>query len=280
MKSMTAYAQVLDSIHSRRYRIEIQSLNKKGLDIQTDLPQSFLSLNIPIRLFVARFLERGTVLVRLKEEQEDKQEAGQDLIQAKQTLAHLAQAAGYPASVVTFDLLLEKATTLQSKKLEMNDIEPLLSRCIEELVKMRVEEGKQLEKDFKKRFELILHTLTEIEAHQKHAPEKLKHRLLERLKQLELSGHDEERLSKEVIYYVEKQDVTEEITRLKSHLNQMQALLTSHEAVGRKFEFLTQECFREVNTLSAKTSELAVINLTLVLKTEFEKIKEQVMNIE
>ena len=127
---------------------------------------------------------------------------------------------------------------------------------------------------------LISETLKQIETLLAGSSIKVKNKLLERLKQLELSGHDEERLLKEVIYYVEKQDVTEELTRLKSHMIQMNDLINSKESMGRKLEFLTQECFRELNTLSAKTSELGVINLTLMIKTEFEKIKEQVMNIE
>jgi uncharacterized protein (TIGR00255 family) len=120
---------------------------------------------------------------------------------------------------------------------------------------------------------LISETLKQIETLLAGSSIKVKNKLLERLKQLELSGHDEERLLKEVIYYVEKQDVTEELTRLKSHMIQMNDLINSKESMGRKLEFLTQECFRELNTLSAKTSELGVINLTLMIKTEFEKIK-------
>ncbi|NDD59561.1 MAG: DUF1732 domain-containing protein [Chlamydiae bacterium] len=182
MKSMTAYASVSFSLQDKRYRLEIQSLNKKGLEIQLDLPSSFFNLNIPLRLFLSSKLERGTIFVRIKEELADRQ-------------------------------------SLNIKELK-------------------------------------------------------------NLKALEIPHHDEERFLKEVIYYVEKQDVTEEITRLKSHIHQMKTLCNTDQAIGRKLEFLTQECFRELNTLCAKTAQLESINLTLVLKAEFEKIKEQIMNIE
>jgi uncharacterized protein (TIGR00255 family) len=281
MKSMTAYSQVLFPLKSRRYRLEVQSLNKKGLDIQTDIPSIFLNLNIPIRLYIASKLERGSILLRLKEESVDKVGIHEeDIHLLKSKLVDLATKSGFSKDAITFEMLLDKATNYQTQDIEMKDLEPHLNECLDLLIKMRINEGQRLKADFTHRFHLISETLKQIETLLAGSSIKVKNKLLERLKQLELSGHDEERLLKEVIYYVEKQDVTEELTRLKSHMIQMNDLINSKESMGRKLEFLTQECFRELNTLSAKTSELGVINLTLMIKTEFEKIKEQVMNIE
>lgn len=281
MKSMTAYASVSFNLKSKRFRLEIQSLNKKGLEIQTDLPQSFLSLNIPIRLFLSQKIERGALLIRLKEESSDKQLfCVPDLLSLKQSLESLALGLGYSKDVISFQMLVDKSQVASNFDIQISDIEAALEECTIQLIKMRHDEGQRLLKDLIQRFDLIHKIVLQIETLQENVPLKTKDSLLERIKTLQIQGHDEDRLSKEVIYYVEKQDVTEEITRLKSHLEQMNILCKSQESIGRKLEFLTQECFRELNTLCAKTSELQSINLTLVLKTEFEKIKEQIMNIE
>lgn len=281
MKSMTAYASVTFPVQSKRYRLEIQSLNKKGLEIQTDLPQSFLNLNIPIRLFLSSKIERGSILIRLKEECQQVSLVNVDELNSlKSALQNTAKALGFPEGSVTFSMLLDKAQVSSFQDLHFEDMQEALSQCLLNLIAMRKDEGLRLKKDLVSRFNLILNAVCEIEKLQEGVPSKIKQNLIDRITALEIQGHDEERLHKEVIYYVEKQDVTEEITRLKSHLVQMKTLCDSDEAVGRKLEFLTQECFRELNTLSAKTAEMQSINLTLVLKTEFEKIKEQIMNIE
>lgn len=282
MKSMTGYASISFSLQSKRYRLEIQTLNKKGLEIQTDLPGSFLNLNIPIRLFLSTKIERGSVLVRLKEEVTDKQFLNiEELKSLKKMLESTAQVLGFESQAITFPILLDKCQMISSSgDVSFEDVEPHLMSCLTHLLEMRRDEGQRLKNDLSDRFDLITNIVHEIELLQKEVPLKLKQTLLERITALEIQGHDEDRLLKEVIYYVEKQDVTEEITRLKSHLTQMKAILQLDQAIGRKLEFLTQECFRELNTLCAKTAQLPSINLTLVLKTEFEKIKEQIMNIE
>ena len=281
MKSMTAYASVSFSLQDKRYRLEIQSLNKKGLEIQLDLPSSFFNLNIPLRLFLSSKLERGTIFVRIKEELADRQSLNiKELKNLKQTLQTAAEALGFTKDCISFSMLMDKSQVSPVSDVTFEDIASSVSTCVVSLIGMRSEEGQRLKKDFMSRFDLILNTVSEIENLQKDVPSVIKKNLLDKIAALEIPHHDEERFLKEVIYYVEKQDVTEEITRLKSHIHQMKTLCNTDQAIGRKLEFLTQECFRELNTLCAKTAQLESINLTLVLKAEFEKIKEQIMNIE
>lgn len=281
MKSMTAYAQASFSIGYKRYRLEIQSLNKKGLEIQTDLPSSLSTLAIPIRLWLATKLERGSLIVRLKEEGGDRQLLSlDDLKSVKSQLEGIASDLGYSKDVVSFGMLLERSMNYQAQELQLSDIEKALEQATLSLIRMREVEGERLKADLKERLKFIYDSIIEIENQQKEVPLKIKDNLIQRIEALKIQNLEEERISKEVIFYVEKQDVSEEITRLKSHLHQMNTLCDSHEPIGRRLEFLTQECFRELNTLCAKTSELLSINLTLVLKAELEKIKEQIMNIE
>lgn len=281
MKSMTAYASVSFSLQDKRYRLEIQSLNKKGLDIQLDLPQSFLNLNIPFRLFLSSKLERGAIFVRIKEEAVDRQVLNiKELKDLKQALQTAAETLGFTKDAITFAMLMDKSQLSAVGDMTFADIASFVSSCLTSLIAMRSEEGQRLKDDFMTRFDLVLNIVSQIESLQKDVPSVIKKNLLDKIATLEIQGHDEERFLKEVIYYVEKQDVTEEIIRLKSHIHQMMKLCDTQQAIGRKLEFLVQECFRELNTLCAKTAHLESINLALVLKAEFEKIKEQIMNIE
>lgn len=281
MKSMTAFAQVSALIKGKKYRLELQSLNKKGLDIQVDLPYAFSHLNIPLRLFFSKKIERGTLFFRLKEELSEKAIISKDdLINVKSNLVELAHACGFSTDAITFSMVLDKVSSFNSQEIALEDIEPCLDTLVASLVCMREDEGMRLKKDFLSRMALIESVIAEIEQIQSGSSIHVKDKLLERLSALSLTQIDEDRLAKEVVYYVEKQDVTEEITRLKSHIKQFHKLLDETQATGRKLEFLVQECFREVNTLASKTSELDAVNATLILKNEFEKIKEQIMNIE
>jgi len=282
MKSMTGYAQKIQTLQGKRYRLEIQSLNKKGLDIQTDFPSQLLSLSVPVKLYLAEVLQRGSVLVRLREEGSfTAVPSVEELKLLKAHLEKLALGCGYGESAIPFSFLIQNGNWLGSlKEVSFEEFKPLVKETVEALEQMRETEGIRLKEDFFKRLDLIEGMLIEVEEVQKTAPLNIKERLIEKLAVLNETSIDPERVAKEVIFYVEKQDVTEEITRLKSHLFQFRDLLKKNEAVGRKLEFLTQECFRELNTLAAKTSELGSIRLSLNLKTEFEKVKEQVMNIE
>lgn len=281
MKSMTAYAQTSVQLNGKKYRLELQTLNKKGLDIQIDLPYAFSNLNIPVRLYLSSVLERGSVFFRLKEELSDKMLASvHELESVKKRLQELALSTGFSKDVVTFEMLLEKASSAAGIELEFTQLEMTMSDLVRSLVEMRTQEGERLKIDFSSRLGTISQVLHQVESIQEGSLTTIKEKLLERLQALKLTHIDEERLAKEVIYYVEKQDVTEELTRLKSHIVQFKKILTETVPVGRKLEFLVQECFRELNTLSAKTSQLESINLCLMLKTEFEKLKEQIMNIE
>jgi uncharacterized protein (TIGR00255 family) len=281
MKSMTAYAQTSLNLNGKKYRLELQTLNKKGLDIQVDIPYAFSHLNVPIRLFFSNHLERGSVFFRLKEELVDKTQISlEDLAIIKQRLESMAQNLGYSQDQITFSMLLEKASSMSGVELDFESLQSSLQTLLKQLVKMRQDEGSRLKLDLQTRLHLIQNTLSKVETLQDGSLKHVKDKLIERLHALDVPSIDEDRLMKEVIYYVEKQDVTEEITRLKSHLVQFSKILEETTPVGRKLEFLVQECFRELNTLSAKTSELESINHTLLLKNEFEKIKEQIMNIE
>lgn len=282
MKSMTAYASTLIQLGSKRYRLEIQTLNKKGLDIMLDTPSSFYALSIPIRLCLAKHIERGSVWLRLKEDYEE--QSGLDLSSLKNLKMQLETTAmhlGFDAGVVTFDLVLEKLPLLNyQQEADFDQMEPYVLKTLDALNRMRKAEGERLKKDLLTRLDWILQQVHTIEDLEKKTPQMLKQKLLERLKLMGLDNSEDERFFKEVVYLVDRSDVSEEIVRLKSHISQFKIDLDKTETIGRRLEFLVQECFREINTLSSKSSELTSVNLALSIKNELEKIKEQVMNIE
>jgi len=282
MKSMTAYASLQISLGLKRYRLEIQTLNKKGLDITLDIPTSFYSLSIPIRLCLSKSIDRGSVWFRLKEDvQKDSLFDADNLKKLKTQLELVAKNLGYDNTSISFPFLLEKLHLLNHEQdAAFETIEPFIQKTLISLSEMREQEGKRLKTDILARLEEILTVVSEIEELEIKSPEITKQKLKERLKTLGLENAEDERFFKEVVYFVDRQDVSEEIVRLKSHIAQFRIDLEKNEPIGRRLEFLVQECFREANTLSSKSSELSSVNLALSIKNELEKIKEQVMNIE
>jgi uncharacterized protein (TIGR00255 family) len=176
---------------------------------------------------------------------------------------------------------LEKLHLLNhQQEADFDLMEPYILKTLDALNVMRKDEGERLKKDLLMRLDLILQNVHKIEELERKTPEIFKLKLIERLKQLGLENTEDERFFKEVVYLVDRSDVSEEVVRLKSHISQFKIDLEKKESIGRRLEFLVQECFREINTLSSKSAELVSVNLALSIKNELEKIKEQVMNIE
>ncbi|HDP36898.1 MAG TPA: DUF1732 domain-containing protein, partial [Candidatus Atribacteria bacterium] len=160
-------------------------------------------------------------------------------------------------------------------------IEKTLNLALDSLLKMREKEGKALVTDIRKRVKKIQKLIDKIEKYTKSSPLDYKEKFLSKIKKLtEGLNVDEGRIELEAAIFAEKTDITEEITRLKSHLIQFDELLNSKESVGRKMDFLTQEINREVNTIGCKTSDIEATSLVVLVKSELEKIREQARNIE
>ena len=290
IKSMTGYGVGRVKAEDRECLVEIKSLNNKYCDI--NIKNNFQSLEVEQKMekLIKDRISRGKVnilvkvenysltdekiilnediadscyknLKTLKEKYKLKEEIGIDsMLKFKDIFKIVKEEEG-----AKIWLLVEKATNL----------------ALDSLLKMREREGKVLVADIRKRIKKIQKLIVKIEKYSKSSPLDYKDKFLSKIKKLtDGLNVDEGRIELEAAIFAEKTDITEEITRLKSHLIQFDDLLNFEESVGRKMDFLTQEINREVNTIGSKTNDIKVTSLVVLLKSELEKVREQARNIE
>lgn len=291
LKSMTAFARSSLNISHGRLSLEIQSVNRKFLEINFQLPKEFAHFESDLRKWISEEVFFGQVQVTLKVhfEGEIPFKVVPNIALAKELYKAWKKIAKELGIKEDFDLklLLEQGVvTLEEdpKHAEKyrKPLEKLTKACLKEFIQARKEEGKALRDDLSKRLRLLRTYLEEIASLAQDAPEKQRSKLLARIQQfIPDSKEGEERLIREIALIADKMDVQEEITRFASHCEQFKKLLAgSIEGVGKKMDFLLQEMGREVNTLGSKTQEIEVSKRVVEMKTELSRMREQVQNVE
>lgn len=270
--------------------VEIKSLNNKYCDI--NIKNNFQSLEIEqkIEKLIKDRVSRGKVNVLLRVENygltEEKIILNEDVANScYKNLMALKEKYKLKDEISIDSMLKFKDIFKIVKEEESAKIWPLVEKALnlalDSLLKMRGREGKALITDIRKRVKKIQKLIDKIEKHSKSSPMDYKEKFLSKIKNMtDGLNVDEGRIELEAAIFAEKTDITEEITRLKSHLIQFDNLLNFEESVGRKMDFLTQEINREVNTIGSKTNDIAVTSLVVLVKSELEKIREQARNIE
>lgn len=285
-RSMTAYSRALSSeIDGLKWTVEIHSVNRKTLDLNLYLPRDLLFIDVEIRKLIQESLQRGQVNVRVNLERERQGGAALPLMKKiKSGWEKTAKELGYPKETITLSFLLGQMEQMSTGELEtkiQNELKKTVKNALAGLIKMKEVEGKALAADLLKRIKLLKDNVQSMEKLGSKAPEIYREKLLQRLEVLLKEPLEDERILREVALFAEKADITEEITRLKSHLSQFADLLKSKgESIGRTLDFLIQEILREINTVSSKSADLALTQLAVSSKAELEKIREQVQNIE
>ena len=270
--------------------IEIKSLNNKYCDI--NIKNNFQSLEIEqkIEKLIKDRVLRGKVNILVKVENyglsEEKIILNEDVADSSYKNLKALKEKYKLKDEISIDSMLKFRDIFTIVKEEETAkmwplIEKTLNLALDSLLKMREKEGKALVTDIRKRVKKIQKLIDKIEKYAKSSPLDYQEKFLSKIKKLtEGLNVDEGRIELEAAIFAEKTDITEEITRLKSHLIQFDELLSSEESVGRKMDFLTQEINREVNTIGSKTSDIEVTSLVVLVKSELEKIREQARNIE
>lgn len=291
MKSMTGYGKAVLCIDDIEFKIEIKTVNNRYLDINCKMPRLLYALEEDVRKTISAQIKRGRIDVYINFSDNRKKDVNINV--------NLNLAKGYLNAARTLSGELNISNDLTVKRLfdipdivraEEGDTDTelyrnillqCLSLALEQLNIMRETEGGTIKKDISQKIALM-HSLTnKIE---QRAPimhdenrKKLKQRIVDALENV---NYDETRLLNEIAFYVDKYNTDEEILRLKSHLGQFETILSSKDASGRKIDFLIQELNREANTICSKSADTQITNCALELKTEIEKIREQVQNIE
>ncbi len=293
MHSMTGYGSGRASTaDGATCAVEIQSVNRRQSEIIVNLPRELASLEPAVREVVNARVARGRLVVNILPQPRSgpgatppaiDRAAARAYYQAMVALKEELGAGGEvsiesvlraPGVLRTSEELLDAATTRPA-------IESALRQALGELIDMRAREGKHLADDLRGRLDTMRANLADIRQRQPDATAHYRETMHERLRRagLELPV-DDERLAKEIVLFADRCDISEEVTRLESHLDQFAALLQKDEPVGRTMDFLSQEIAREFNTLGAKANDLAINQLALACKTELDKVREQVQNIE
>jgi uncharacterized protein (TIGR00255 family) len=291
MKSMTGFGRGEVAAAGWRYGVEMSSVNRKQSDIVINLPRSWHELEAPLRQLVAERVSRGRVNVVIKVERArgSAARARLDADLARQYLdafARLEKVLKRPVDIVATDLLRAPGVfSLEEIELAAPDVWPHLQKATRKalgaLDKTRVAEGAALKKDLKGRLEALrkIHARIATQAPPVVARyrETMHRRLLEAGLPLPL---DDERLLKEIALFAERCDVSEEVARFASHLEQFAVAVGRREAAGRAMDFVCQELHRELNTIGAKANDAAIAHLVVAGKSEVEKLREQVQNVE
>jgi uncharacterized protein (TIGR00255 family) len=290
MKSMTGFGRADITAPFGKILVEIQSVNRKYLEVHTSLPKEFLSFETELRQAITEKIHRGTVSVRFVVIY-NKENVGrllpdfQVLKELKKGWESLAVQLGYTKDVVEFAQVMEAASSLNQETVVSKDLSSFfLEGCLKALAAidtMRQKEGSTLGKDLMKRLKNLKDLITQVEKLSPKSVAKHKEKIKERMKEFfSETAELDERIVREVAIYSEKIDVSEEISRFRSHILQFSLLFKSTEPCGRKMDFLTQEMGREINTIGSKSLDSQISVCVVELKSELEKIREQVQNIE
>lgn len=289
LKSMTGYGQGSASGESFSVTIDLRSVNNRNLDIHWRAPLELASLEIPLKKQIQSAVSRGRVDVTINFSQTSNvaYELNRTLIrgylEALRSMRDEFGLQGEPdlATVARLPNILQTTSTNALRDEVVQGIEEALTQALAALIAMRAVEGHELQKEMLSRIARIESLLESIESNESGVVDAYREKLRKRITELlEKTAIDETRLAQEVAYLAERSDITEEIARLKSHLAQLRDLLVGDSDIGKKLDFLLQETNREANTILSKSADLTICDAAIAIKTEVEKLREQVQNVE
>ena len=286
---MTGYGRAVVAYNDKKINVEIKSLNSKQLDLQTRIAPIYREKEMEIRQQVSTALERGKVELSLWIEREQGIEAttvNAALVENYyRQLKEITSRIGIPQPDDWLSTLTRMPDVLTKTDVEvLSDEEWAAARlaveqAINALVNFRKQEGAALEKKFTEKVDNIERLLAEIEPWEKSRVEKIRQRIIDGLQQISGVEYDKNRLEQELIYYIEKLDISEEKQRLTNHLNYFRETMANGHGQGKKLGFIAQEMGREINTTGSKSNQAEMQNIVVQMKDELEQIKEQVLNV-
>ena len=288
---MTGYGRGESDHGGVKLSVELNSVNRKQSDIVVNLPRDLAALEPRIRQTVNEKISRGrmNVLVTLQESANGAHQLALDTSLARSyhdAMLTLQKELSAPGEI-TITTILQAPGVMRSPEHSIDSakawpaLQEALTAALAELIKMREREGKHLAKDLIHRLKVMRKEIKDVRACHPEVVKKYRGALLERIEKAGLNlPMEDERLLKEIAFFADRSDISEELTRLESHLAQFAHHLRKSEPVGRTLEFITQEIFRELNTLGAKSNDATISQHVVACKSELEKIREQIQNLE
>ena len=291
MRSMTGYGHGETDQNGTKFSVELNSVNRKQSDIVVNLPRDLTELEPRIRQTINENISRGrtNVVVTYHNGSGANRSLALDTELARayhEAMRALQKELNAPGEI-TIGAILQAPGVMRTPEETIDStgawpaVEKALQVALAELIKMREREGKHLAKDLIRRLKAMRKQIKEIRTLHPDVVKKYRAALLDRIQKAGLPiAHNDERLVKEISFFADRADVSEELTRVESHLAQFAHHLRKNEPVGRTLEFITQEIFRELNTLGAKANDAAISQRVVECKAELEKIREQIQNLE
>lgn len=287
---MTGFGKQFVEIEEKNVTIEVRSLNSKQLDLYLKIPQVYREKEMAFREIISQVLQRGKVEVAINVNYK-----GANL----QTIINFPIAKHYFSELNKLAKNLEQKSTLnellpvliklpdvlsaREEEINPNEWKQLLiavEKAVLDVDEFRIQEGKTLAKDLKKRINIIIELLSQVAPFEKERTAIIKERITKNLASyMQDVQSDKNRLEQEMIYYIQKLDITEEKIRLKKHCDYFLETLNTGSSVGKKLGFIGQEIGREINTLGSKANDVDIQKIVVLMKDELEKIKEQLFNI-
>ena len=286
---MTGYGKSVAEYEGKRITAEVRSLNSKALDLSTRVAPIYREREMEKRAMVSRRLERGKVDFSLWVEQDEAAEAARVNLPValayKNEIAEASQALGIAEPADWWPLLMrlpdvvEKAPQQELTDEEWQVAAGAVEAAVDALVQFRQQEGEALQRKFQEKLDRIGQLLSDIEPYEKSRVSKIRQRIEDGLAAIPAVEYDRGRLEQEMIYYIEKLDISEEKQRLANHLRYFRETMEEGHGQGKKLGFIAQEMGREINTTGSKSNLSEMQNLVVMMKDELEQIKEQVLNV-
>jgi uncharacterized protein (TIGR00255 family) len=290
---MTGYGRGECAQDGFKVTVELSSVNRKQSEVSVAMPRELEVLEAQIRDVINRSIARGRLTARVSLHAGEGKFSGQVRLNVPLAKAYVRELNRLAkdlklAGPITLDLIARVPGVLQTDE-EMADaedfwpaVETALQQALATLLKMREREGEHLARDLTRRINIMRKAATHVQKRAPDVQKRYREQLLQRIKSagVEAPGVEDERLLKEVVYFADRSDISEELTRLQSHFQQFDDCLNSKEPVGRTLDFLAQEMNREINTVGSKANDSLISHAVVTLKAELEKFREQAQNVE
>ncbi len=289
IKSMTGFGKAECELKDRKIVVEIKSLNSKNIDIYTKIPGVYREKELEIRNTISKKLQRGKIEFVLYYEITDDNKATSINAGVVKNYVEQLKSIATDLNLQSSEQLLQMAIrlpdTLNIEREEIDDndwsiINETILKALNQLDDFRIQEGKYLKEDIEQRIKIIEDNKERITPFELNRTEKIKERLRDNLiNNIDEKDYDKNRFEQELIYYLEKLDITEEKVRLTNHCNYFIEMINEPESNGKKLGFISQEIGREINTIGSKANDSDIQKFVVLMKDELEKIKEQMLNI-
>ena len=288
IQSMTGYGKTVVAYNGKKINVEVKSLNSKQLDLTTRIAPLYREKEMEVRQMISERVVRGKVEFSLWIEKDATTDAApvntalmQQYYEQLKAFAdqNKMQDVDWVSTLVRMPDVLTKTEVEELTDDEWTAVRQGVVEALQHLVDFRTQEGAALEKKFAEKVDNIERLMKSIEPYEKSRVEKIRQRIVDSLKQIPEAEYDKNRLEQELIYYIEKLDISEEKQRLANHLKYFRETMADQPGQGKKLGFIAQEMGREINTTGSKSNQAEMQNIVVMMKDELEQIKEQVLNV-